>query len=447
MVLGISALGVAVSSYANVDADIYWHRILGATWLSQGSFDLSQDPIAYTDGVRTWFPTSWVPEILYAVLVDAFGYSGILALRFLLSLLFFGLLARYVLHHLPAWLAAVCLVPALSASLVLQDRPQTFSLVFCAAALPTLHRWTFTGQTPGLLPAALATWAWANVHGLWVLVPALFVLAAVTDGVAGRVSWKKSALGALGCTVAAALTPVGPKLLLAPLLVSSSASRISEWEATAFRSPVAWGFGMTLLLCWTAISWGRRPDSRELATILALTVFGLLAYRNAVVSSILLLPVLATRLREHLSHVETDLQVPLWSWRVTAASVGLWLALLYAEQSPIPEESPARIAAALSQMNDVRALVPYNESGYLREFGGKGVRVSIDGRADRYGRDQIDSHVRLMNGQRDWQRALTDVDPDVIVAEQSRALDDLLVGHGWKVSVTDGDFVLLVPRA
>lgn len=446
VIVGICGLGVAISAYANVDADIYWHRILGMTWLSQGSFDLSSDPIAYTEGVRDWFPTSWLPEVVYALVVDEFGYAGILTLRFVLALTFFGLLARYLLHQVPAWLAAVCLIPALSAALVLQDRPQTFSLVFCAAALPTVHQWIFTGRTPGLVPAALVTWAWANFHGLWILVPALFVLAAVTDRVARRDPWRHSALGALACAAAAALTPVGPKLLISPLLVSGATGHITEWQATSFRSPVSWGFGLMLALCLLSFARGRSPSTTELVAVVALAAFGFAAYRNTGVASVLLLPVIASRLLELSGHVKSRLELPrILLLSSAVVTVGL-LGLLYSRQDVVPDGSPNRIASALSRMGDVRVLAPYNQAGYIREFGGDGVRVAIDGRADRYGEKQIGIHLALMDGQEDWRAALADANPDVVVLDTRRALDDLLIENGWTVTVRDGDFALLEPR-
>ena len=62
----VAALGAAVAAYANIDPDIYWHRVLGQYWLDHHSLGIGTDPIAYTDGVRDWFPTAWLSEVAYA---------------------------------------------------------------------------------------------------------------------------------------------------------------------------------------------------------------------------------------------------------------------------------------------------------------------------------------------------------------------------------------------
>lgn len=442
--LGAIAFGMAISSYANIDADIYWHRILGQYWLDRRSFDLSSDPLAYTPAIREWFPTAWLPEVLYALLVSLFGYGGILGLRFALAAAFYLLLFRYLSAHCPAWLAAMVLVVVgLPASLVLQDRPQTLSLVLCAATLPTLHRWYIHGVAPQTRNAVLLTWLWANVHGLWVLVPSFMFLMAVTDLSAHNPRWKRLALGGALSLVVAGATPVGPKLLASPFLVSSSTSQITEWQATALRSPVAWGFAATLLIMLIGFARSSAVPRRQLVTAVFVAFFGFLAYRNAVVASVILLPLTTLSLTRQFYFVRTSLHVPRAVVLGIAGLTFLWTAYLYAGQSVVPESAPTRIAEALRSYPSVRVLAPYNNSGYLREFGGDGVRLAIDGRADRYGDKAIRDHLALMAARGQWRRDFAVLDPDVVVVDKASALRELLVDDGWQVTVKDHNLVLL----
>lgn len=444
VLLGICGLGAAISSYANVDSDIYWHRILGEIWIEQRGFNLDPDPIAFTAGSRDWFPTAWLPEVGYAALVEGWGYGGILALRFVLVVAFFGLLARYLLSHAPAWLAAICAaVVGLPAALVLQDRPQTMSLVICAAALPVLHRWLLEGRLPGIAASLIWTWSWANVHGLWVLVPMIFVLASVADALDRSPTWRHHMLTGALCVGAAASTPVGPRLLLAPVRIGTSAGALTEWQATAFRSPVAWGFGLSLILLIIVFAALSSVPSRHLVAALAFTVFGLSAYRNAVPASLLLLPLVVTGLCNLTQSVRTDIRFP--RTLVIAATGASLVALgwLYSQNSVIPENSPKKIAAELRQLGSVHVLAPYNNAGYLREFGGARVRVAIDGRADRYGGRAIREHLALMEARGRWRASLRKLDPDVVVVDTRLPLRDFLVDEGWKVSRRDGRFALL----
>lgn len=444
LVIAVIALGMAISAHANIDGDIFWHRVLGQHWLDQGSLDLSSDPIAYTDGIRDWFPTAWLPEVLYAGLVSAFGYDGILGLRFVLATAFYLLLLRQLSAHHPAWLRAfMLLVVGVPASLVLQDRPQTMSLVICAASLPALHRWYVENETPRLVSTVALTWLWANLHGLWVLVPGFLMVIAVCDLSGGDRRWRRYAGGSLLCLAVAGLTPVGPRLLGSPFLVGSSAEAISEWHATALRSPVAWGLALTLLILFTGMSRAPSVPRRHIISAVAGVAFGLTAYRNAVVASVVLLPLTAHYTALLLPSVRTTIRVP----RRVVYSVGgltfLWLGSLYAGQSAISDHVPARIAEALRTYPSVRVLATYNSSGYLREFGGEGVRVAIDGRADRYGADRIREHLSLMAGEAGWRRSLARLDPDVVVVHKGSALRELLIQDGWQVTARDGVLVML----
>ena len=269
------------------------------------------DPIAYTDGVRDWFPTAWLAEVTYAVIVGAFGYQGLIALRFILALTFYALLGRFLHRHYPTWVATTTLcIVGVPAALVIQDRPQTFSLVLCAASLPAVRRWLFDGHLPPAHVAVPLTWFWANLHGLWILVPALYLLAGGIRLLERSVDWRPFAVGA-GCLVAGAVTPVGPKLLLAPLLISSSTGEITEWQHTALYSPVAWGLtGCLLILLAT---WSRpavRVHLRALVFAVVVTAFGLMAFRNAVIASVLLTPLVAGALTSALPRVRTSASLP-----------------------------------------------------------------------------------------------------------------------------------------
>jgi hypothetical protein len=442
----VAALGAVVAAYANIDPDIYWHRVLGQAWLDHRSLDLGSDPIAYTEGIRDWFPTAWLTEIGYALIVGAFGYGGMVALRFLLVLAFYTLLGRFLHAHYPTWVAATTLcVVGLPASLVLQDRPQTISLVLCAASLPALRRWLSDDRLPSALVAIPFSWCWANLHGLWILVPALYLLAGGIRLLERSVDWRPFAVGA-GCLVAGAVTPVGPKLLLAPLLIGSSTGHITEWQRTALLSPVAWGLAGCLGILLTA--WSRpavRVELRALVFAVVVTLFGLMAFRNAVVASLLLTPLVAEALTVALPRVRTSATLPRSILISATLAAAVSLGVLYATQPTTPARLPARIAIHLkAEDRDLRVLAPYNLSGYLREFGGDRVRMAIDGRADRYGDSRIRSHNDLMAGRSHWRTAMSRLRPDVVVVERTSALRELLLLNGWRQVVHDGEYDLLV---
>ena len=282
----VATLGAAVAAYANIDPDIYWHRVLGQHWLDHHSLVIGSDPIAYTDGVRDWFPTAWLSEVGYAVIVGAFGYQGLIALRFVLALTFYVLLGTSCTGTTPpGWRPPHCASSGFRRRWCMQDRPQTFCLVLCAASLPALRRWLYDGRLPSRWLAVPLTWCWANLHGLWILVPALYFLAGGIRLLERKVEWRPFAVGRRvprrRCRDAGrAEAPAGP------LLISSSTGEITEWQHTALFSPVAWGLAGCMLILLAA--WSRpavRVDLRALVFAVVVTAFGLMAFRNAVVAS------------------------------------------------------------------------------------------------------------------------------------------------------------------
>ena len=236
---------------------------------------------------------------------------------------------------------------------------------------------------------------------------------------------------------------MGPRLLASPFIVNASTGHITEWQPTALRSPMAWGLAATVVILVVGFARSPRVPLRQQMAAVIVGLFGFLAYRNAVVASVLLLPLSAHLLDQHLHFVRTTLHVPRTVLFAVAGLALLWTAQLYAGQPTVPRHSPARIAAVLADYPSVRVLAPYNSSGYLREFGGDGVRLAIDGRADRYGDERIREHLSLMDARGPWRRQFAALDPDVVVVERESPLRELLVQDGWAVTVRDRDLVLL----
>jgi hypothetical protein len=437
--------GVCLGAYGNVDPDVYWHRVLGAHWLGQGGIDLSQDPIAFTPG-QHWFPTAWSVEVLYALIVDLAGYTGIFALRLVLAVSFYFLLGRYLHSIARPWIAALLFASVgLPAAFLLQDRPQTVSLVFCVLLVPAVGRALRQDHLPPWWAVILVTWIWANVHGLWILVPGLLALLTFIRLMERDRAWTQSARLMLAALAGAALTPVGPRLLSAPVRISSATSQIAEWTPTALRSPSAWGLAACLAMLMVCGLRGYNADLRRVVYVLCISLFGLWAHRNAAFASILLVPVVVEALEAVFSVRPESLTV---HRRVVIGLVpllSLVVVLNYVLHAGIPPEMPSRIADRLasSPQERIRVVADYNITGYVREFGGDRVRLSIDGRSDRYGAEAIADHGDMLAGHKGWRRQLESLRPDVVIVDERSALRELLSADGWRVEVADGDFVML----
>ena len=107
---------------------------------------------------------------------------------------------------------------------------------------------------------------------------------------------------------------------------------------------------------------------------------------------------------------------------------------------------PHRIAAYLADQTSVHhVVVSYNATGFIREFAGDHVRVSIDGRSDRYGSKRINAQNDMLNGTRGWQQQLAALTPDAVVMARTSPLRELLSERDWSTVMVDQDYVLMEP--
>src|SRR4051794_40798229 len=309
--------GLVLTADVVHDPDVYWHRIVGAHLLS-GDWGLSPDPISYSAG-RAWFSSSWLMDVVYAVIVEHAGYAGIVGLRFALAAAFYAGLALLCARAgaPPAAAFVVALVVGLPAFTVMQDRPQTVSLLFILVLSGAFDRVCRGRDLPRWWVVAGFTWLWANVHGLWVLVPVSLVLLALR-ALLQRPSPRHPPTAALRlaavATVAAACTPIGPRLLLSTWRVPRAAGSLIEWQATVPTALAA--YGLTGVVVLVALGWARTTGRVPWSDVLCCAAwagFGYLAFRNAVPASLMLAPLAARSLAVAVPAVRrASLQVPLW---------------------------------------------------------------------------------------------------------------------------------------
>jgi hypothetical protein len=121
---------------------------------------------------------------------------------------------------------------------------------------------------------------------------------------------------------------------------------------------------------------------------------------------------------------------------------GLWLT---AQVDPLGKAKPLTIATKLSSINGPkRVLNTYNSSGVLAAFGGKDIKLAIDGRADRNGGPYIDRYIKAEKLEGDWQELLRQVQPNFAVLGKDTALTYELTNYQkWKILLTEQDYVLL----
>jgi hypothetical protein len=118
-----------------------------------------------------------------------------------------------------------------------------------------------------------------------------------------------------------------------------------------------------------------------------------------------------------------------------------------AQTAPLADAPGIGIARHLATTDRVlRVFNAYNTSGALIAFGGGKLRLAVDGRADLWGHSYIRRVVNAEFLGPGWESTFNGFSPDVAVLDRNAPLVTLLTREGrWKVTRTDGDWVLLEP--
>ncbi len=401
------------------DPSPWLHLKVGAFLLDGGSFGLP-DPWAPLAS-HAFVPTQWIPSVVSARLYPDLGAplvawerAGGITLLALALLLWAVSLTR-------TWVAvAATAVVVFAAWPSLTERPQLAGFVLL---VPVLAAWWRTGSDLRvrwyLIPL---TWVAAATHGVWSTGVAVGGLVAGLLIVSGRVTRRTGLqLVALvaGCVGAAALTPVGPRLLLTPFAVSAQGRQfVQEWMPSSVRSPhvlaalallaVAW-------LCWTAL--GSRPPAWQLALLLASCAMALAMERTVAVAALVALPLVCTSVERVLGHRRAAAPEPadhavgrptrlLW---IAAAAVGLALAVpVAAARAAEPHGVPLALAPRLTALPaGTHILVDSDTSGWVM-FAAPQLAPVYDLRVESYSPTQVEDYIAVMAADPGWESYITD---------------------------------------
>lgn len=237
--------------------DTFFHLRFGAELL-HGDWSLRDPGSVSSFATQPWLPTQWLPQVVMAWTEEHVGLGGVAFLALAVTAAYLSLLWVLARRHVGAVTAALLVVVATLASAgYLSARPQVisyaltawFTAAWLASARDGRPRWHLVALT----------WLWATCHGMWPV--ALVVGATTVAALAWQREERRTVLRLAGvvaaCALAAALTPVGPRLYAAVVAVGGRSEFFAEWQATDFTSsgPVL----ALLLLVPLLVLLARRP--------------------------------------------------------------------------------------------------------------------------------------------------------------------------------------------
>ena len=429
------------------DPDAWWHLKAGAYVLSHWKFNGPDPWVPFS--TRPFVLTQWLPEVVAQKGYELFGLPAVAWLRCAAILALISALvwaARQAGDSVPAIIAALAALIGTGGSL--SERPQLVSFVLLAITVGAW--WKTAGDLRPRWWLAPMTFLWACSHGMWgigVLI-GLVVIAGLTldRRLDRRTTIRLLAVPALS-VVAAALTPVGPRLILTPIEVSSNAAQfVQEWQPTDARNISA---AVTLVMIALALlPWIRGTSTRpwwQIALAGTAVVSTLAMMRTVPVGSIIAAPLLASSLQEQRRTPATPLtRRGTWAWigLVTAAAIlAMPIAGVLAQHPSGWPEGLRRQLAAIPAKTVV--LNDFTAGGWLL-WAEPQLTPVIDLRSEIYSMDYIRDYIRTKEVRAGWQRFLDQTKPKYALLRAGAPLTIALQEQlKWTTVGKDADYVLL----
>ena len=437
------------------EPDLWWHLRAGDQILRGGGLRVTDSAAVFAE--RPWLATQWLPEVVAALAYRHWGTGGVLWLRTLCILaiaLTVFLTARLVADRLPALLAAGLTILGAAASL--NPRPQLVSFVLFAL---TLYAWWRTTQDRRprwwLVPLF---WLWGCSHALWTFGIALGLL--ITTGMfvdrrsrPTRREVSRLLLLHLMCILALALTPVGPRLLSAPLQFTTNAALVAdEWKATPVTNPFAAAALAAVLL--TAVLWTRLPEPPAVWQVLTLvfaTACILWMWRLVPLGAITVGPLLAQALQQSLPPLalrnggsDRRLSALALAGAATAALV-FSLSAPAMQSARYPEPMPAVDKVLSSAPRGSVVFSDLGVSGWLL-WRHPSLSPVADLRVEIYNTEYLRSYVAALEAKPAWSNFVESTRAQYALVEEDSGIAGALASRlGWVTLARSASYVLLAP--
>ncbi len=233
-VAAVVALAIAAGAAVCTELfnyDIFWHLASGDWMLAHGRV-LGTDPFSI-DPMPQWVNVHWLFQVIITALHAVGGFEALVMLKTVLAIATIVVLAFAARRDAPpAWIVLAGLLAVLALETRVRVRPEAFTLLFLTATIALVEsvRRGASARRLWLLPVIMLPWV--NMHGMYILGPAVFWSAAAAAGIDR----------ALGRDKGGNLTSRGALLAM---LVASLVCLATPWPFQAAAQP---------LLLWTRIS-------------------------------------------------------------------------------------------------------------------------------------------------------------------------------------------------
>jgi hypothetical protein len=445
LVLTLGTL-VAVTWHAGqslTNGDTYFHLRFGHEFLT-GHWSLRHPGSVTTFATNDWVPTQWLPQVVMAQAEDWFGLPGVAWLQglFHLSLaVTLWILARR--HTGPLAAAVILILGMFAASPGLSMRPQVLSYLLVAVTTAAWMSSRADGRARWWLVPL--TWVWAMCHGMWpvgIVIGLVAVVGIALDRGLPRRDLLKLAAVPVASAVAAALTPVGPALYPAVLLVGSRGQYFAEWQPADFTKPSSIALLLLLGIALARMMRRRTPSSWTEILLVGLAIaWAVYTTRTIGVAAMMLVPLTASAVGGSRSDRPTRGE----TLGVVLAAVACLVALAVAVPRTVDDapKDPSWSAALDDLPAGTKVIDDWGGGGYFM-WRWPQLDLVMNGYADIYTDDELDRNYRLDATNPGWLATVKSTGARyALLRPGSRLAYGLEVLEDWQVLHRSDDLVLL----
>ncbi len=478
LAVGLPALAAVIAPFPSVD--LAYHLPAGGIFLDTGAIP-RVDTFTFTAAGHPWLNQQWLAEVVLAAAFRIGGWTGLVVLRAALVAVAFGLLFDVCRERASSVRTAALLTLAafVCAAITLGLRPQLFGVTLFAAVLWLLASRDRHPRGIWLVIPIVALWS--NLHGSFVLGPAVVAIALLEDVITRRRGRAvESAIVLVASTAASLVNPFSLDVWTYAVRISTNSvitSRITEWQRTSILSAEGAIFYASLIVAAVVVVGAAQrsraasaaapaaPRAGLATTLIWLVPFAVLAIWAVrglawwpFVAAMTLAPFARGPQRDPR---EARRREPAFVRRtngilagglVLAGIAGLpvWRPLDRGLQAPVlvVGTAPSGITAALRDLvrPGDRLLAPQPWGSWF-EFAIPQAQVAVDSRIELFSNDTWDTVDRIETGGAGWQADLARWDVAIVVAPPRGDLAERLVAAGWRLAHRDDDGSVLVRPA
>jgi len=450
-------LGFALGAQPIGDNSMFVHIRTGVD-ITNGLGIPRRDPYSFTAAGTRWVVQSWLPATLYG-LARQVGGDGLLlllqgALTASLAYLVFRLARRAgsTLRTTGAAVAALAI-----GGPFWSPRPLLFGLLCLGLTIVVVTE----ERAPWLLVPIV--WVWVSSHGSFPLGGLWLVLVAVGAGLDRGQLWTEQARRLawfVGGLVLASINPLGPRLLLFPLVIgdrSESFRDITEWRSPNFQSPLGLVSLAGLVVVVGILSRRRLPWEVALPLV-GFMGLGLLALRNLAPLSLVAASGVGLALSDRPSPSPSSEPVAEQTRTRWGRADRFVTALTVAAAVFVGVDAAS--APALDLSTYPRSVVIQGESSGVLAVGrrvavqdvvgcylilrrGRAAGVFVDDRYDMYPVEVSRDYRTLLRAQPGAAEVLDRRGIDTVLWDRGQPLVPLLLAGGWREDIGDKRWVVL----